>query len=436
LRKSNVLWVALTATLLPAGMAQAADVELNYWLWDALQLPAYQQCATDFTAANPTIKIKLTQSNWADYWTGLGTSFVAGNAPDVFTNHVSRYPEFVANGQLLPLTEQIAADKVDMGQYLPGLAESWNKDGQQYGLPKDWDTIAFFYNKKMLEDAGVSEDEVKNMTWNPTDGGSFEKVVARLTVDANGKRGNEEGFDKSKVAVFGVAGTANGASGQNTWSLFAASDGFKYIDQPWGTKYEYDSPKLLETLVYLRDLANVKGFAPTPEQAGTAQAAALFAAGKAAIVPDGSWMVTSYVTNATFPFGLAPVVEGPVGRRSMFNGLADSIWSGTKHPAEAWQWVKYLGSAACQDVVGKSGVVFPAIQSGVDLSIAARAEKGVDVTAFTMLAKPETTFPFPISDYAGQIDSILTTAVNNVFLNKPDPAAILKTANDEVNKLF
>ena len=42
------------------------------------------------------------------------------------------------------------------------------------------------------------------MTWNPTDGGTYEKTIAHLTVDKNGKRGDEPGFDKTKVEVYGL----------------------------------------------------------------------------------------------------------------------------------------------------------------------------------------------------------------------------------------
>lgn len=36
------------------GSAESAKGEISYWLWDANQLPAYQQCADDFHKANPT----------------------------------------------------------------------------------------------------------------------------------------------------------------------------------------------------------------------------------------------------------------------------------------------------------------------------------------------------------------------------------------------
>ena len=90
--------------------------------------------------------------------------------------------------------------------YQPGLADLWSrKDGKQYGLPKDFDTVAIFYNTKMLEDAGVTPAQLQNLTWNPQDGGTYEKVIARLTVDKKGVRGDEPGLRQAKnVAVYGL----------------------------------------------------------------------------------------------------------------------------------------------------------------------------------------------------------------------------------------
>lgn len=430
--------IAATTALTALGpsLAHAEDVTLDYAMWDANQAPVYRQCADRFEAANPGIRINIKQDSWDNYWTTLMTSFVSGTAPDVFVNHLSRFPEFLTNGVMVDLSERIAADQVDMKAYLPGLAEAWNKDGQQWGLPKDWDTIALVYNKKMLADAGIKEEDLKNLDWNPKDGGSFEKLVARLTVDRNGKRGDEPGFDKSKVAVYGWATSRTDGYGQNQWSFLAVSNGFKPIDKPWGTQYGYDSPALAETLTWLRDLALTKGYALSQEQTGKLEATAIFSAGKAAIVPDGSWNIGTYRDVSNVEVGFAPVPKGPEGRRSMFNGLADSIWSGSEHQEEAWKWVKYLGGPECQTIVGKAGVVFPARPEGVKAAEEAHKAKNLDVSAFVMLATPETTFPFPISDYASEISAILTTAVENVLLDKGDPATLLKDANDQVNGMF
>lgn len=436
MKKLFALALATTTSLVAAVPAFAADVEINYWMWDGNQAPIYKMCADKFEAANPGIKIKITQDGWDNYWTTLTTGFVSGTAPDVFVNHISRFPELLANGVMVDLTDRIAADKVDMTAYKAGLAESWNKDGHQWGLPKDWDTIALVYNKKMLADAGVTEDEVKNLTWNPDDGGTFQTVVGKLTVDANGKHGGDAGFDKSKVSVFGFATDAADGYGQSQWSSFAVSAGFQYIDKSWGSKYFYDSPVLAKTLTWFRDLALNKGYSVSQEQAGNLGGTSLFAAGKAAIIPAGSWTINTLKDTTPFAFGFAPLPTGPNGRRSMFNGLADSIWAGSKHQDEAWKWVKYLGSAECQGIVGKAGIVFPARPEATDAAQKAHADQGIDVSAFTLVATPETTFPFPITDFGNQISTILNTAVSKVLLNQGDPATILKAANDEVNALF
>src|ERR1700676_3660212 len=89
--------VLLFASSLLAAVSAHAATEINYWLWDVLQLPAYQAAAAAFEKANPDIKVKITQTSWGDYWTTLSTGFVSGTAPDVFTDHLARYPEFVGN---------------------------------------------------------------------------------------------------------------------------------------------------------------------------------------------------------------------------------------------------------------------------------------------------------------------------------------------------
>ncbi|HOE43684.1 MAG TPA: extracellular solute-binding protein, partial [Rhodoferax sp.] len=126
--KRTTLFTLMTAA---AGLASAGEVK--YMLWDSNQLPAYKQCAADFEKKNPGTTIKITQSGWNDYWTAISTGFVSGTAPDVFTNHLAKYPEFAKNEQLVDLTPLIQRDKVDTGAYSNGLFDIWGRNGKQYG---------------------------------------------------------------------------------------------------------------------------------------------------------------------------------------------------------------------------------------------------------------------------------------------------------------
>jgi multiple sugar transport system substrate-binding protein len=439
LRAVILIALILAMTVPLTGLAQARqNVTIRYMLWDNNQLPAYTECANQFMESNPGITVEIEQLGWGDYWTAIQTGFVTGDAPDVFTNHLAKYPEFVALEQLVDVQPLVERDSVPTDIYYPGLADLWVKDGARYGLPKDWDTVAVIYNADMLEAAGIDPAVMDEWTWNPEDGGTFEQVVAQLTLDTNGNNGLSPDFDKDNVVQYGFTDdwpTAAGY-GQTSFSVFTASTGWTYNNGLWGNEYYYDDPRFTQTIQWIADLWLKKGYAPPYEDLTGLGAFALFQAGKVALITDGSWMIGSYL-GSEFPVGFGRLPIGPEGRKSMFNGLADSIWVGSKHQEEAWQWVKFLASADCQNIVGQAGVVFPAIPEATDLSLNVRAEAGVDVSAFTLQAAEEGgTFLFPITDYGGEITVIMQEAMDRIALGEVDAETALKEANEEVNALF
>ncbi|WP_233848908.1 ABC transporter substrate-binding protein [Paraburkholderia sp. HD33-4] len=427
--------ICAVAAALGFTAASASAVDVRYALWDSNQMPAYQQCAADFHKQHPDITIKFSQIGWSDYWTTLATGFVSGTAPDVFTNHLAKYPEFAKNGQIVDLTSYIQRDKVDPSAYANGLYQIWGRDGKQYGLPKDWDTIGFIVNMDAATKAGVTLTDLQNMTWNPKDGGSFEGIVRKLTVDRNGVSALDPKFDKTRVAVYGYQTPADiNMTGQTTWSFFAVSDGLQLQPKPWDAKYAYDDPKLADTLRYLASLP-AKGLSDSIQNTKALGSDAMFVARKVAMVPEGSWMITYFKQNAKFPTAWVPLPTGPLGTRAtMFNGLADSIWSGSKVKDQAWQWVKYMGSAECQNRVASRGVVFPSLKGMAEKTVDAQKAQGVDSSAFLTMAKSKTFLP-PIGDNGAQVDQVISNAVTSVLMGKADAASTMKAANAQVNQL-
>jgi multiple sugar transport system substrate-binding protein len=432
--------LALAVAALSVGVVQAQEpVTIRYALWDTNQLPPYTECAARFEEQNPNIHIEIEQLGWADYWTGITTGFVSGTTPDVFTNHLAKYPEMVALEQIMDIQPLVERDGVPTDIYYPGLADLWTRDGGRYGLPKDWDTVAVVYNADMLEAAGIDPAIMDEWTWNPDDGGTFEQVVAQLSIDENGNNGLSPDFDPENVAVYGLQTVSDGGVspyGQTEWSMFAVPNGFVFNNGVWGDEYYYDDPALADTIQWLVDLWLVKGFSPPYEEARGLGKQAMFQSGRVAMVIDGSWTIGSYLSSE-FPVGFGRLPAGPEGRSSMFNGLADSIWVGTEHPEEAWEWVKFLASPECEMIVGESGVVFPAIREAAEASLAVREEMGVDVSAFVEQANEEGgTFLFPIADYAGEITTIMNETMDSIALGQVDAATGLAAANEEVNSLF
>ncbi|WP_369371701.1 sugar ABC transporter substrate-binding protein [Promicromonospora sp. Populi] len=419
--------------------ATDGTVNLTYWMWDANQLPGYQACATDFEAANPGISISVEQYGWADYWTQLTATMVAESAPDVFVDHTQQFGKFADLDQILDISDQVAASDLDLSSYQDGLVDLWRgQEGGLYGMPKDWDTVGLFFNADMVADAGYAPEDLWELEWNPEDGGTFEEFVAHMTVDANGVRGDEPGFDKDDVAVYGMGyNESGGGYGQAQWAPFALSNGWSYSDQnPWPTEFRYDDPALIETITWYRSLIE-KGYMPSLAIATSGVGAqASLGSGLYASLVEGSWNARSISELGGATFQVAPTPIGPTGERgTVFNGLSDAIYAGTPHPEEAWAWVEYLAGADCQLRVAEEARVFPANKEATERAVEAFQELGVDADAFFVQVREGTTTLSPVTDRWAELGTIMVPAMDSVLSFQTEPDSFV-AANERVNQML
>ncbi|WP_277050082.1 ABC transporter substrate-binding protein [Ruania albidiflava] len=442
-RRAAAIAATAAAAVALAGCAGSStgqqQVTLDYWLWDANQLPAYQTCVDAFEEQNPDLHVRISQYGWDDYWRKLTASFVAGAGPDVFTDHLTRYPELADRGLVLDLSTLEATAGVDAGEFQEGLADLWTgQGGELYGMPKDFDTIALFYDAALIEEAGLSPEDLETLDWNPDDGGSFEEVIAHLSVDANGVRGDEDGFDADNVEVYGLASNGSGGvDGQTQWSWLAGSTGWTFTNgDVWGTEYNFDDPRLQDSLEWLFGLVD-KGFMAPYEEVGTEpNPQQALGSGRAAISANGSWMLPSYASLEGIDLGIASLPSGPVGHPvSMYNGLGDSISSQSEHPQEAARLVRFLGSDDCQVLVGQAGVVFPARPAGTEAAREAFADQGLDVSPFLDRVENQDTLFFPVTRSYGSITALVTPIMDEIYIGSRD-VATLTEVNAQVNDML
>jgi multiple sugar transport system substrate-binding protein len=421
---------------------------IEYWLWDSAQQPGYQKCADEFAEQNPGLRVRISQYGWDVYWQKLTAGFIADSAPDVFTDHLARFAQFVDLEVLRPLDDLGPTSDLDDGDYQEGLAALWKgQDGRRYGAPKDWDTIAMFYNPASLRAAGVDPATLSSLSWNPADGGTFEKTIAHLTIDNNGVRGDEPGFDRTNVKQYGLGsdGSGGGGWGQTQWSAFTGSAGWQATDKnPWGTHFNMDQPAFQDTLRWYFGLS-AKGYMPTFAEIGGNNPVGgdkQIQSGIAAMALSGSWMISTFsnltdAAGAKLNIGIAPTPVGPSGKRaSMFNGLADSITTLSRQPENAAKWVKFLSGAECQSIIGRSGVVFPARPEATELAVAYnRDERKLDVSPFTDQVRDRTTFLFPVTTNAADITALMVPRLDAVYIGDAGVES-LTGLNDQLNGLF
>lgn len=433
--------LAAGAGLSGCGGSAALDgkTQLDYWLWDANQLPAYSDAIDMFMEQNPDIDVRITQMGWGDYWTKLTASFVAEAGPDCFTDHLGRYPEFLKLGVIAPLDGLAALEDVTADRFQDGLQTLWTaEDGTRYGIPKDYDTIALLYDRGVLEEAGLTDADLVGLDWNPEDGGSFERILARLTVDTQGVRGDEDGFDPSSVATYGMAApTSIDYVGQSAWSAFALSTGWTFCDEPtWGRTMNYDDERFQTTIDWYFGLVE-KGFFPAYGVFGQSSPEEVqIQSGSSALALAGSWMIGTYSRLDGVDLGIAPLPAGPVGTPvSMFNGLGDSISAQSQNKEEAARLIAFLATEEAQKVIGGFAAFFPATDVGTEAAIAAHQEAGLDVTPFTDRVKEDQTGLYPLVENSASIASVMQTAFDKAWLGEIS-GEDFSAYNERVNALF
>ena len=99
--------------------------------------------------------------------------------------------------------------------------------------------------------------------------------------------GTSAAFDKTKVKQYGLAMQLGDAYGQSSWSIFAASTGWRFMDEQWGEEYHFDDPRVQEAVQYFADLNLVKGHSVPEEEVVSLQTESVFASGRAALVFHG-----------------------------------------------------------------------------------------------------------------------------------------------------
>jgi multiple sugar transport system substrate-binding protein len=440
MNKTRTAAAAALALALPAGLAACGGddggaVTLRYAFWDDNQRPALEAMIAAFNEDHPDITIELEQNPWDDYWPGLDSQFAAEDAPDVFWNHVSRFPTYADNGVLLPLTDYIEEDGVDPSIYPESLYDSWQFEDDQYGLPKDWDSIALVYRIDALEAAGIDPATVGDLEWNPVDGGTYVEFLQKLTIDANGNNALSPEFDPENVVQYGTAMASS--TGQTDWWNYAVQNGCALQTEPWGD-YAIDAPECVEALQFTADLYNKWGVAVPAESTNQPNGGVpgdYVVAGQAATALDGSWMLSFY-RDGLEPgsWAVADNPSGPVGSGTVINGLSNAVYAGTDHPDEAWEFVKFLGSEEAQAIATGMGSVWPGV-SALNQDFADYwAGEGIDVTGFQTAAEG-TTIGYPLSMNDAAFGTAALDEFNQVWLGQKDAQdaaeAVVELANAE-----
>jgi multiple sugar transport system substrate-binding protein len=414
-----------------SGGAAKGTVTLTYALWDPHEQIGYQASIDEFEKIHPNIKVNIENVPYGSYEQKITAEFITGGAPDLFWVNTPWLGTFVKDGILTNIAPQIKANNIDMSQYYPQLVALHSRNGAIYGLPKDWDTIAIYYNKNYFKKIGLQIPS--DLSWSANGTGSFVNFLKQATTDTSGHNALSPQFDPGKVATYAL-GVYNDP--QSGWGNYVAELGGKIIPYPYAAATSLSTPAFQQGMSFLTDtLTNEHVIVPGAETGPNANGnnlLTLFTQGKVAMWEAGDWNTTTVKGTVSFPVGVATLPIGPDGRVSVFNGLIDGLNSRTTHPKEAWELEQWLGSAQSQRILGAGGYVWPAIKSLDPLFQQYWAKQGIDMSAFLTEAQGKVV-NFPVSSGMG---AALTQIVNDLgpaWLGSQSVSSALKAAAGNAN---
>lgn len=111
----------------------------------------------DYNGTNPTKQVQSIMLVWADYYTKLQTGVAADKGPDIGISHASSLPQLVEDGVIQPITPYLEELGISLkDHYSQASIDAVTFDGEVYAVPLDTHAEIMYFNKDMLEKAGVA----------------------------------------------------------------------------------------------------------------------------------------------------------------------------------------------------------------------------------------------------------------------------------------
>ncbi|WP_123041983.1 ABC transporter substrate-binding protein [Cohnella candidum] len=147
-----------------SGGSGAGTVTLTFWTFNELHQKFFESMAEKWNAANPDQKIKLEATTFP-YDDNHNKLLVAlqskTGAPDMADIEISKIGNYLkGDPQLVPLNDIVEPEKANL---VMSRLDNYAKDGKYYGIDYHVGAQVIYYNKEILDQAGVNADDIK--TW-------------------------------------------------------------------------------------------------------------------------------------------------------------------------------------------------------------------------------------------------------------------------------
>ena len=318
------------------GKSRGGSVKINYWeKWTKFE---GQACADMVAAFNEKFKgrIEVEVLTVSQIERKLLVAIAGGNPPDVAGSYAFCVCPYADRNALTPLDDLLKAEGMGRADYVPVFWDMCEHRGRMWALPTTPATVALHWNKRLFRDAGLDPNRP------PKTIAELDALAEKLTKrDADGSLA-QVGYLPQEPGWWNWAwGFWFGGrlwDGKETITADCAGNvrAFEWI-RSYSEKYGVDD---------IRRFASGFGNFSSPQNA--------FLSGKVAMELQGVWMhnfINMYAKG--MEWDAAPFPSAVLGKDDI--SVADSdvivIPRGSRHPKEAWEFIKFTNSQEGMEIL-------------------------------------------------------------------------------------
>jgi raffinose/stachyose/melibiose transport system substrate-binding protein len=376
-----------------------------------------QQLINSYEKVNPNMTIKVEALQDDPYKQKFKAYVTANNLPDLFM--VWGQPSFFQSVMEQGYAAQLNPSDYTSYDFLKGSLDGFSLNGKLYGLPRNSDFMALYYNSKIFS---------ANNLQPPTSFSDFASMAATL---------------KSKgISLLSIGGGEKWPLAILYNDIVLKETGSDKVIRDAFTKSDFGDPTLLKAATDFQNLAqtsNVLQASFATDQTGDAQN--LFAQGKSAMYYSGEWDMsmatnTSFSSDFTSSLKVAafPVIPGGSGKVTdimAWNGGGYAVSAHSPNKDAATKLLNYIMKPENWTEQGwKSGQVVPAQQFN---SFLTGKENTVQTGLVNILTGATSMSGTTVNDSSSaQFKTDFETAVQELATKQLTPAKFIATVTASV----
>ncbi|MBB1251155.1 extracellular solute-binding protein [Rhizobium sp. G21] len=356
-----------------------------------------------FTKANPDVSVNLEFVPYEGLHDKTVLAQGSGGGYDVVLFDVIWPAEYASNNVLVDVSSRIT-DEMKKG-VLPGAWTTVQYDGKSYGMPWILDTKYLFYNKEILEKAGI---KAPPKTWDEL------KEQAKIIQD--------KGLVKTPIAW--SWSQAEAAICDYTTLVSAHKGDFLKDGKP-----VFDQGGALDALKYMVDSYTSGLTNPNSKEFLEEDVRKVFQNGDAAFALNWTYMYNMANdpkdSKVAGKVGVvpAPGVAGKSDVSAVNGSMGLGVTTASKHPDEAWKYIEFMTSQQVQNQYAKLSL--PIWASSYDDPAVTKGQEELIAAAKLGLAAM---YPRPTTPKYQEMSTALQQAIQEALLGQSSPEDALKTA--------